>query len=584
VLQLTYSSGVNSPNRSRPTRIGRYQLIGKLANGGMAEAYLALSGELTALRSLVVVKRILPHLSSQEQFVRMFLDEARIGALLDHPNIARIIEVGRDGDGYFLVMEPVQGKPLSAVLRRAVGAKRPLPHAQAAFIVGQAANGLGYAHALSDAGGAPLNIVHRDISPQNILVSFDGAVKVIDFGVASALGRITETIPGGLKGKIEYMSPEQASGDSADRRSDIFALGVVLWEALCGRRLFRRHTELETMRAIFDEPIPRLPKTAAVSPRLETIVMRALERAPEDRFQDAREMALLLQQHAFRSDGFDLIQLSAQMKSLFAADHAGWKAAAGAGVSLEGKRSRRITASFSLATSPESHTAERTVALQASGVPEMSYLAGSEREPLDSGKSSAAKSAPSNGRPSSSRLWIGGSIMLLALLLTGGRFLLVRPLPTSLAGGLPTNKSKPPMIVVPIPPTGPSRTERAGATPSATPPPQPANPGRATSAPVSATPAAPNRELSASPLRDDTAAHTGSAPIHPARRAVVRAHGAFATRTTDPHHRAPTRRVAKAVAGKRALAVTQRKAAPTAAANPPPETTTTRPPWHDPFD
>jgi serine/threonine protein kinase len=369
VLRLTYSSREKSPGRLAPTRIGRYQLIGKLANGGMAEAYLALSGELPALRSLVVVKRILPHLASQEQFVRMFLDEARIGALLDHPNIVRIIEVGQDGDAYFLAMEPVQGKPLSAVLRRAVGAKKPLGHAQAAFIVGQAANGLGYAHALTDAAGTPLNIVHRDISPQNILVSFDGAVKVIDFGVASALGRITETIPGGLKGKIEYMSPEQASGDSADRRSDIFALGVVLWEALCGRRLFRRRTELETMRAIFDEPIPRLPKAASVPPRLENIVMRALEREPEDRFQDAREMALLLQQHAFRSDGFNLIQLAAQMKSLFAADHAGWKAAANAGLNIEGNRSRKITASFSLATSPDSHTAERTVALQASSVP-----------------------------------------------------------------------------------------------------------------------------------------------------------------------------------------------------------------------
>ena len=550
----------------------------------MAQAYLALSGDLPALRSLVVVKRILPHLSSQEQFVRMFLDEARIGALLDHPNIVRIIEVGRDGDGYFLAMEPVQGKPLSAVLRRAQGAKRPLGHAQAAFIVGQAANGLGYAHALTDAGGAPLNIVHRDISPQNILVSFDGAVKVIDFGVASALGRITETIPGGLKGKIEYMSPEQASGDSADRRSDIFALGVVLWEALCGRRLFRRHTELETMRAIFDQPIPCLPKIASVPPRLENIVMRALEREPENRFQDAREMALLLQQHAFRSDGFNLIQLSAQMKSLFAADHAGWKAAAGAGLNLEGKRSRRITASFSLATSPESHTAERTVALQASSVPEMSDLAGNESEPVDSGKSSVAKSVSSNGRPSPSRRWIGGSVLLLAALLTAGRFLFVRSPPMSTVGVSPTHTTKPPMIVVPIPPAEPSIAEKAEATPRASPPAEPANPGRAASAPAPVTLAAPTRALFASPVRDATAAHQGSPPIRPVRRAAVRAHNAFATRTTAPRHRSPIRRVAKAVAGKRDVAVTQQKSAPTIPTNAPQDTTTTRPPWHDPFD
>jgi serine/threonine-protein kinase len=529
----------------------------------MAEAYLALTGELPALRSLVVVKRILPHLSSQEQFVRMFLDEARIGALLDHPNIVRIIEVGQDDAGYFLVMEPVQGKPLSAVLRRAVGAKRPLGHAQAAFIVGQAANGLGYAHALTDAAGLPLNIVHRDISPQNILVSFDGAVKVIDFGVASALGRITETIPGGLKGKIEYMSPEQASGDSADRRSDIFALGVLLWEALCGRRLFRRRTELETMRAIFDEPIPRLPKAASIPTPLENIVMRALEREPEDRFQDAREMALLLQQHAFRSDGFNLIQLAAQMKSLFAADHAGWKAAAGVGLNLEGKRSRKITASFSLATSPDSHTAERTVALQASAVPEMSYLGGSESERLDSGKSSAAKSIASNGRPSTSRLWIGASILLLALVVAAGRFLFARPAPLSMAGALPTNAStnatKAPMIVVPIPPAEPSTVVPSTVEAAATPP--------------------------AAPQSEPTATTRAEAPAPPAvRRPAGRAHNAFATRTTELRRRAPTRQVAKAIAGKHRAAVAQRKAAPPSPANILQHTTTPRSPWHDPFD
>ncbi len=583
-MQLTYYSTGKSPSRLAPTRIGRYHLIGRLANGGMAEAYLALSGELPALRSLVVVKRILPHLSSQEQFVRMFLDEARIGAQLDHPNIVRIFEVGRDGDDYFLAMEPVQGKPLSAVLRRAVGAKRPLGHAQAAFIVGQAANGLGYAHALTDAAGAPLNIVHRDISPQNILLSFDGAVKVIDFGVASALGRITETIPGGLKGKIEYMSPEQASGDSADRRSDIFALGVVLWEALSGRRLFRRRTELETMRAIFDEPIPRIPNAASVPPRLENIVMRALEREPEDRFQDAREMALLLQQHAFRSDGFNLIQLASQMKSLFAADHAGWKAAAGAGLNVAGKRPRMITASFSLATSADSHTAGPTVALQGSSVPAIPYLAGPESEPLDNEKSSLAKSVPPNERPWPSRLWTGGSIILLALLLIAGRFLFTRPVPMSMAGVLPTNATKAPMIVIPIPPSEPSPAEKTVATPPPFQQMEPANPSSATSRPAPVTLAAPTRDLPASPLRDDAAAHDGSPPIPPVRRAAVRAHNVFATRATNLRRQATTRRLAKANAGKRAISVAQRKAVPTNSANPEQGPTIPRPPWHDPFD
>src|SRR5689334_8499681 len=285
----------------------------------MAEAFLALSGELPGLRTLVVVKRILPHLAANEQFVRMFLDEARIGALLDHPNIPRIIEVGHDEDGYFLVMEAVPGKTLSAILRRASRRERPLGQADAAFIVGRAAAALGYAHAHTDADGQPLNIVHRDVSPENILISFEGAVKVIDFGIASAHGRLSETHVGGLKGKVEYMSPEQAAGAPVDHRSVVFSLGVVLWEALSGRRLFRRETDLAVIRAISNEPIPRPSGPRRIAPRLESIVMTALERAPEDRFQDAHEVALLLERPAFRTDGVDPAQLVTRLKLLFPA-------------------------------------------------------------------------------------------------------------------------------------------------------------------------------------------------------------------------------------------------------------------------
>ena len=247
----------------------------------MAEAFLALAGELSGLRTLVVVKRILPHLSANEQFVRMFLDEARIGALLGHPAIPRIIEVGGDEAGYFLAMEAVPGKPLSSILRQALRCQRPLGQAHAAFIVGRAAAALGYAHALTDADGHPLNIVHRDVSPENILVSFEGAVKVIDFGIASSHGNISQTHVGGLKGKVQYMSPEQAAGAPVDRRSDVFSLGIVLWEALSGRRLFRRETDLAVMRAISNEPIPRPSGPQPIPAPLERIVMTALEREPE---------------------------------------------------------------------------------------------------------------------------------------------------------------------------------------------------------------------------------------------------------------------------------------------------------------
>jgi len=590
VLQLTYSSRQNYAADRAPTRIGRYQLIGKLAKGGMAEAYLALSGELPNLRSLVVVKRILPHLSSQERFVRMFFDEARIGVLLDHPNIARIIEVGRDADGYFLVMEPVQGKPLSAVLRRATSRKNPLGPAQAAFIVGQAANGLGYAHALTDAQGDPLDVVHRDISPENILVSFDGAVKVIDFGIASAFGRLTETVPGGLKGKIEYMSPEQASGGSVDRRSDIFALGVVLWEALCGRRLFRRATEFETMRAIVDEPIPRPPRAALVPPGLERIVMRALEKDPENRFQDAREMALLLQQAAFASSGFNLIQLASQMKRLFPADHAGWKAAASAAVDMEGKRPRKITSSFSFAHSLDSHTAEPTVALRGDSGPEASGAPAREEERSDAGESSAAERARPGGSLAPSRLWIGGSIALLVLACCVGGFLFARPRPTSMAKLPRTNNTKLPMVLVPILPSeplrpGPSRPEPETVRPPALPGTEPASAGHAITRVAPVAPGHPLGGPVASPLRGDVVAHDVSAPVPSVQRPAVSTHSGPAIRTSALRRRAPARSLAKAIPAKRRMAAVHRKSAPTTPAQQQSqETPAPRPVWHDPFD
>ena len=345
-------------------RIGRYRLIGRLAKGGMAEAFLALSGDLPGLRTLVVVKRILPHLSANDQFVRMFLDEARIGALLDHPNIPRIIEVGHDEDGYFLAMEAVPGKTLSAILRRAARRERPLGQADAAFIVGRAAAALGYAHALTDADGRPLNIVHRDVSPENILVSFEGAVKVIDFGIASAHGRMSETLVGGLKGKVEYMSPEQAAGAPVDRRSDVFSLGIVLWEALSGRRLFRRETDLAVMRAISDEP-----HSATVGP--------APDRAPPRTHRDdragtgARRSVRRTRTRwrccssATRSGPTASIppQLVTQLKQLFPADHAGWKATVGTAQAVEASGHRKITAAFPLLGGASTRTGGPTLAL-----------------------------------------------------------------------------------------------------------------------------------------------------------------------------------------------------------------------------
>jgi serine/threonine-protein kinase len=322
-------------------RLGRYQIIGRLATGGMAEVYLALSGDLPGFRTLVVVKRILPHLASNAQFIRMFLDEARLAALLDHPNIVRIIEVGHDGEDYFLVMELVQGKPLSAVLRKAAREHKPPTPALTSYLIAQAASGLAYAHTLTDGEGRPLGVVHRDVSPQNVLISFEGAVKMIDFGVARAFGRVAHTSPGGLKGKIDYMSPEQASAEEVDHRADVFALGVVLWEALTGRRLFRRETELATMRAIVDDPIPHPSEVAPTIPiELDTIVMRALRKRKDARFASANEMAVALEKFAFSNAGFSPMQVANYTKSLFASEYLQWRKTATAALDLEVEKPR----------------------------------------------------------------------------------------------------------------------------------------------------------------------------------------------------------------------------------------------------
>ena len=307
--------------------LGRYQLLSRLAVGGMAEVYLARQGELSGFKTLVVVKKVLPHLAAKPDFINMFLDEARIASMLDHPNIVRITEVGRTEDEYFLAMELVQGKPLASILQQAERAKTPLPHSLGALIVANAAAGLHHAHQLTDASGNLLGLVHRDVSPQNIMVSFEGSVKVIDFGIARALGRLGDTNSGSLKGKLGYMAPEQARGEPVDARADIFSLGVVLWECVAGRRLFLRENELATLRAVVYEPIPSVSKFAQVDTALDAIVRRATARNVEERFQSAEEVRIALEQWVFSSGGASTHDLSTLMKAWFPSDHQQWQRA-----------------------------------------------------------------------------------------------------------------------------------------------------------------------------------------------------------------------------------------------------------------
>ncbi len=319
-------AAIPTPSTPITVRLGRYQIVDRIATGGMAEVYLAVHGELAGFRTPVVLKKVLPHLANNPQFIDMFLDEARIASLLDHPNVVRIIEVGRSGNEYFLAMELVQGKSLSAILRRAAETEAGRVDTRlAALIIAQAAAGLHHAHNLTDPLGNMLGLVHRDVSPQNLLLSFEGSVKVIDFGIARALGRITATQTGGMKGKFGYMSPEQARGEEVDLRTDIFALGVVLWESVTGKRLFSRENDLATMRALVYEPIPRPSSVAEISPELEAIVMRALARNPKLRFSTARELANALEKWIFAEGGASASDLAGMMKGYFSADQSTWQ-------------------------------------------------------------------------------------------------------------------------------------------------------------------------------------------------------------------------------------------------------------------
>src|SRR6185503_14518407 len=276
-----------------PKQFGKYTLLHRLASGGMAELFLALHRSVAGFEKLIVIKRILPSMNHDRGFIDMLLHEARIAATLSHPNIVQIFDVGQIDGTYFIAMEHIHGEDIQAIVRamKKMGVTEfPLEHTLS-IILGICA-GLAYAHDRRDLDGAPLGIVHRDISPRNIVVSFTGDVKIVDFGIAKSgyePGEDTES--GQLKGKAPYMSPEQAAGESIDWRSDIFATGVMLFELTTGKRLFKGASEYETLKLICDKDYP-LPSQVrpGYPPALERIVMKALAKKREERYQSSREM------------------------------------------------------------------------------------------------------------------------------------------------------------------------------------------------------------------------------------------------------------------------------------------------------
>jgi serine/threonine protein kinase len=286
------------------TQIGRYEVVGQLAMGGMAEILLGRLLGPSGFERVVVIKRILPNLSQQGEFREMFLDEARIAAAIHHPNVVQVHELGQENDQLFLVMEYLEGESLHGLLRRLVIVGEPLDPALVAYIGAQACAGLHAAHELRDGQGRSVGLVHRDISPQNVFVTYEGAVKILDFGIAKAADRITQTEAGMLKGKFAYMSPEQCLGELPDRRSDLFSLGVVLYEAVTGRRLFHRGSQLKTLRAVVDGAFPPPSELCPSLPQaLEDVILTALARSRDERFGSAADMRRALAEATSAIDG-----------------------------------------------------------------------------------------------------------------------------------------------------------------------------------------------------------------------------------------------------------------------------------------
>ncbi len=273
-------------------QLGRYQLLDRIAFGGMAEIYRAKTFDSEGRARLVAVKRVLQHLTADEDFIRMLVDEAKITASLDHPAIARVYEFSQAGEEYFIAMEYVDGKDVRALLEKHRALKTPIAPQHVAWVIAHVADGLHAAHTQLDGDGKPLAIVHRDVSPSNMLCAYGGEVKLCDFGIAKATLTRVQTRTGVIKGKVKYMSPEQAMGRKLDARSDLFSLGTVMYEMLTLEAPFIAATEIELIFAVRDarkrdasEVLPSIP------PELNAILNRTMERQRTDRYQSCRELA-----------------------------------------------------------------------------------------------------------------------------------------------------------------------------------------------------------------------------------------------------------------------------------------------------
>jgi eukaryotic-like serine/threonine-protein kinase len=292
----------------------RYKVLERIAAGGMAEVFRAESAGLEGFKKLVAIKRVLPHLAEKKQFIGMFLDEARVGAHLSHSNCVQVFDIGVGDNTYFIVMEFVDGSDLKGVIEHRRELKQPVPVEEACLITVRICEGLAYAHELTDGKGNSLHIVHRDMSPPNVLLTRHGEVKIVDFGLAKANSQLEKSEPGIIKGKFSYLSPEAAQGLPVDARTDVFAAGIILWEMLAGRRLFLGESDLETVRLVQKAEIPALRDfNPRVPVELERALKKGLAADPKQRYQTARDFGRDLNQILFHIgravSSFDIAQL-----------------------------------------------------------------------------------------------------------------------------------------------------------------------------------------------------------------------------------------------------------------------------------
>src|SRR5690348_2086155 len=280
----------------------RYTITERLDHGGMAEVFRGVAESMQGFKKAVAIKRVLPNLTKNEKFVRMFLDEAKLSLFLQHANIVQVFDISKTPDNaYFLVMEYVDGCNLKSLIERQKQKSRRIEVAHAIYMMMECCKALNYAHSLEHPEtGEPLGIVHRDISPPNILLSKNGEIKLVDFGLAKANSQIESTDPGVVKGKFSYLSPEAASAQPVDHRADIFAVGIILWEMFTGRRLFYGETDYQTVELVRQARVPSIAAlNPEIEPELEAVVRKALARDAEERYQSAADLADALAQYLF---------------------------------------------------------------------------------------------------------------------------------------------------------------------------------------------------------------------------------------------------------------------------------------------